>query len=151
MLPLSFAAGRPSGTLIRIPVICAAWITGAVARRRLRGDTLSERPPEPIHLPDADRRLTVSGSLCRASRQATLLHHWFVPCTLPHRNHPVKPRIVFFVYLASGSGCLTLPASVQDPHDGVCFVGQGEPVFGQVGDHTAGAVFPVRHHQDIAV
>ena len=29
--------GCPRGTLIRIPVICAAMITGAVTRRRLRG------------------------------------------------------------------------------------------------------------------
>ena len=52
-------------TLVRIPMICAALITGAEARRRLL--SFSGRPPEPIHSLPTGRRSTVGGSLCCAA------------------------------------------------------------------------------------
>ena len=96
MVPLSFASFYGS-TLIRIPMICAAGITGAVARRCLLA-LLSERPPESIHILRTHRRSTIGGSLCRAKGKL-LFSFISVKIRYPQSGIPVNTRIVFCLYL----------------------------------------------------
>ena len=72
-MPLSFASNEKGGRAhYRVPMIRAAWITGAVPVSSYTGMLLQKNPPESIRSNRTHRRPTIGSSLRRAVKEVLL-------------------------------------------------------------------------------